>query len=29
MDFLNTILFPFMWVVSWIMRAFHDLFTTL
>lgn len=29
MDFFNTILTPFIWVVSWIMWAFHQVFTTL
>lgn len=27
MGFLDTILFPFKWVVSWILGLFHDLFT--
>ncbi|NKX55444.1 membrane protein insertase YidC [Arthrobacter mobilis] len=29
MDFFNTILMPFTWVVSWIMWAFHQAFTWL
>lgn len=29
MGFFNTILFPFKWVVSWIMVAFHDVLTFL
>ncbi|WP_125614114.1 membrane protein insertase YidC [Specibacter cremeus] len=29
MDFFGTILFPFKWLVSWIMVLFHDLFTFL
>src|SRR3954468_1945614 len=29
MDFFNTILTPFIWVVSWIMRTFHEGFTWL
>ncbi|WP_026530096.1 membrane protein insertase YidC [Haematomicrobium sanguinis] len=27
MDFFTTILSPFVWVISWILRAFHDVFT--